>query len=410
MKRIKILWVSPFVPYRTVSHAGGKSHNYYVRSIAADPRFRVTLISFGQNDEKSKIDLNCDDIDLRLDFLSPGWLAKAWRGITLFMPFSRFGQFFRFPQFRANLRRRLKELKSEKYMPDVVFLEWTQVAFFYRWIRKLFPGVPLVMYEHDIAFQAACRHLQSLKGIRRVIGTFQFKRLVSSELDALGAANIVVVHNCKDRALLTMAGVAEKKLKIIPLYFDDYSHVVGGYRPPHLVFWGAMSRPENYRSVTSFLLGPWKRIKDLHPNVILYVVGGGPPNSLNEIAGEGVEITGFVEDPAKYFSKASIMVAPLIAGGGLKVKVLESMSAGLAVVGNDIAMEGIGGENGVHHLLANSDDEFVEAVSRLICNDEERNRIAKSGQKFVADYFDFRGGLEKMGEVLESMALNVNRK
>lgn len=402
---LQILWASPYVPYEAVGHAGGKSHNYFVKSIASDPRFHVTLISFGQANEQSKHDLAGTSIDHRLGFLPLGRLAKAWRGLTLFLPFSRFGQFFRYPQFRPHLRMRLKELRAEGYRPDVMLLEWTQLAFFQDWFRRAFPNVPVVVYEHDIAFQSARRHLTGLSAPRRLLARLQLSCLERAELKTLHQADAVVVHNVKDRGLLIReAGVSDALVRTIPLYYEDYSRVVPDPGQPHLVFWGAMSRPENHLSILAFLRGPWKLIRNRHPELKIYVVGGGPPEALRAMACDKVIVTDYVNDPAEYFLKTSIMVAPLLVGGGLKVKVLESMSAGLAVVGNEIAMEGIGAEDGVHYLHAESDDEFVESVSRLVSDFELRRQLGAAGREFVLRTFDFREGLSRLGDLLVELA------
>ena len=358
MRTLEILWASPYVPYDRIGHAGGKSHNYYVKGIASDPRFCVTLISFGQTS----------------------------------------GQYFRYPQFRPNLLRRIKELENEGYRPDVIILEWTQVSFFQDKFRKAFPNVPVIVYEIDIAFQAAQRHMNRLGVIRRMLAYCQLKTLERAERNSLFKADSVLVHNQKDRSILLEIGLPQEKLDVIPLFYQEYSERQTSWEQPNLVFWGAMSRPENYASVLRFIEGPWKKIADRNPELKFYVVGGNPPKVLQERASNKIIVTGFVEDPAIYFANASIMIAPLLTGGGLKVKILESMSAGLAIVGNEIAMEGIGALDGIHYLHAESDEEFVETTCRMVNEPEMRRRLGEAGKKLVKENFNFQVGLVHLAD------------
>lgn len=400
---IKILWASPFVPYDSVGHAGGKSHNFYIKGISADPRFHVTLISFGQESERPKVDFKDTRIDARLDFLRPGLVAKAFRGATLFLPFSRFGQFFRHPQFRTNLESRVKQLVDEDYRPDVIFLEWTQVAFFQQRFRKAFPGVPVVVYEHDIAFQAAKRHANALSGLRAILASCQLHFLRKAEIRTLEQADMVVVHNSKDKGLLGDAGIDCGKIQTVPLYYNNDLGEGTDIRGSGLLYWGAMSRPENHVCIMHFLKEAWPLLQQRHPNLHFFIVGGGPPEELRKMASDRVTITGFVQDPSSFFALASVMVAPLTSGGGLKVKILESMAAGLAVVGNAIAMEGIGALPGVHYVHAESMMEFVEAASQLTSDPTFRERISCAGRNFVLEHFDFQAGLSQLKLILSNL-------
>ena len=102
-----------------------------------------------------------------------------------------------------------------------------------------------------------------------------------------------------------------------------------------------MSRPENYRAAQNFLYQQFPIILKVFPNAKVYVVGSDPPDSLLRLASNSIFITGFVEDPTEYFELASVGIAPLSEGAGIKLKVLEMLSAGMPVIASPIGAEGI---------------------------------------------------------------------
>lgn len=106
-----------------------------------------------------------------------------------------------------------------------------------------------------------------------------------------------------------------------------------------VLFFGAMARPENYLSAIWYIENVMPRIQDLKLKFV--VLGSNPAEVFEKYINDEVIVTGFVEDVTPYFEKSLCLVAPLVLGAGIKVKILEAMSAGIPILTNAIGIEGI---------------------------------------------------------------------
>lgn len=140
------------------------------------------------------------------------------------------------------------------------------------------------------------------------------------------------------RALAPTANVAS-----IPNGVDiDYFAPSSAPRSPghRLVFTGDMAYAPN-RDAAVFLIEQVLPRIPARFKAHLYLVGQRPDAALLALAGPQVTVTGFVDDLRPYLADASVYVAPLRFGSGIKNKVLEAMAMGCLVVGSKICFEGI---------------------------------------------------------------------
>jgi polysaccharide biosynthesis protein PslH len=97
----------------------------------------------------------------------------------------------------------------------------------------------------------------------------------------------------------------------------------------------------------------------------------------------GVRVTGFVPDLEPYFSAADVLVAPLTAGGGTRIKLLEAFAHGLPVVTTAIGAAGLDVADGVHLLIADSAAGMAEAAASVAADGRLRERLALAGRQLV---------------------------
>jgi glycosyltransferase involved in cell wall biosynthesis len=99
--------------------------------------------------------------------------------------------------------------------------------------------------------------------------------------------------------------------------------------------------------------------------------------------GEGIRLRGHVPELAPFLDAASLVVAPLRLGGGMRVKVLEALAAGKAVVASPRAAEGLEIADGREIVFAETDEEFVAAVSGLLADEERRVELARAARRWA---------------------------
>jgi glycosyltransferase involved in cell wall biosynthesis len=106
--------------------------------------------------------------------------------------------------------------------------------------------------------------------------------------------------------------------------------------------------------------------------------------------GSGVNVAGYVADPTSYYEATGVMVVPLRAGGGMRVKILNALAQGLPIVSTTLGCEGIAVEPGRHLLIADTPESFAQATIRLLEDKRLANELGYNGRQLVQSTYDFR--------------------
>ena len=160
---------------------------------------------------------------------------------------------------------------------------------------------------------------------------------------------------------------------------------------PAVVFTGKMDYRPNVDAMLWFGRAIWPRIHAERPDAMLYIVGKSPHprlGALKEIP--GIVITGYVPDILPYFGGADVYVVPMRIGGGTRLKILEAMSAGLALVTTTLGIEGIQAVAGEHALIADEPAAFAAAVLELLDDDQKRRSLASAARELALNEYDWR--------------------
>ena len=123
-------------------------------------------------------------------------------------------------------------------------------------------------------------------------------------------------------------------------------------------------------------------------DVRLHIGGSSAPPSLRvSLAVDGVSLANDVRDAAAFAAPMDVMIAPLFAGGGMRIKILEAMALGKPVVSTTIGAAGIGVTDGVNIRLADDADAFAAAVSELLDSPSRARVIGDAGRRFVMERY-----------------------
>ncbi len=159
----------------------------------------------------------------------------------------------------------------------------------------------------------------------------------------------------------------------------------GLLRPRHrrgqlftIVFVGALGYSPNADAVTWFVSRIWRRLeRALHYCVRLIIVGSNPSTAITRLGSQrGIEVTGAVTDVAPYYRDADLVIAPLRAGGGTRIKIIEAAVHGVPVVATGFAAEGTTFQHGVDMLMANDEATFLRACLLLARDGSLSRRLA----------------------------------
>ena len=171
-----------------------------------------------------------------------------------------------------------------------------------------------------------------------------------------------------------------------------------------VVFVGSMDYHANVDAVTHFAREVWPRLRERLPGLVFSIVGRAPAPEVRALAAQpGVEVTGTVADVRPYYRDALAAVIPLRVGGGSRLKILEAMAAGVPVVSTRLGAEGIDARDGVDIILAESADEFCDAVARLAEGDDARRELVAAGRALVRARYDWSSVGASLLKIYEEM-------
>ena len=158
-----------------------------------------------------------------------------------------------------------------------------------------------------------------------------------------------------------------------------------------LVFTGTMDFRPNVDAVLWFARKVLPRVRAQAPGAHLFVVGQRPHRRLDGLRSDpAVTLTGWVEDVRPYIAQAAVYVAPLRIGGGTRLKLLEAMAMGKAVVATRLGAEGYPVTDARELLLADTPADFTAAVVTLLRSPERRAELGQTARAFVERLYDWR--------------------
>jgi len=144
---------------------------------------------------------------------------------------------------------------------------------------------------------------------------------------------------------------------------------------------------------------PALRARD--PQVTLTIVGADPSPAVRRLGEQpGVTVTGSVPDVRPYVRRAAAMVAPLNIARGTQNKILESMALGVPVVASRIAAGGVDAVPGEHLLVAQTTQEYVDAIAGVLEHPERRSALAAAGRARVRSHHDWAASMRRMDDII----------
>lgn len=404
MKKRKILYISMSIPYDNVPHAGGKTFNYYINGFANDIDNEVTMIAKVLPEEEHQIENINPNINTIIVRTPKNKVKKYISYIkslnSKINPLYRYGNVLTKEIFNQ-IGNELDKLKNTGYVPDIVILEWTWMLLFIDQVKKRFPNAKYIASEHDVSFLGAQRQYENAKGFKKIYKKLYYNNLYKREILSINKCDYVVTHNAKDKKLLLKNGVEQSKLGVIVPYINLPEQVARKNINKNILFYGAMNRMENEISAEWFIKNVMPEIKDTGAKYV--IVGNKPSDELKKYESDNVIITGFVQDIQPYFSSAMCLAAPIQAGASVKVKILEAMAMGVPVLTNNIGIEGIEVDDGIHYYHCETPEDYNGKIRYIIQNRDEAEKVAQNALKFINDNYNLKNSFKEYSEKIYSL-------
>lgn len=401
-----VLWVSLMAPYDNVKHAGGKIENYFLKNLFATDKFRIELISFASKEVMKEIDLDKYGIPNKIFYYT--WHGISGKLMKLFNAYGKLNVWSKgaglvSPYFKSKAISRMKDLKKSGFSPDIVILQWTEIAVMMEDVKRVFPYAKIVMIEEDVSFLGHERKAKAASGIKQRFLENKAEKIKVRELELLNNADLIILNNHKDEKLIENDILEPQKIWVWCPYYQSMLKKSRKKSNKDILFYGALFREENWKSAVWFLNNVWPYIND--PEARYIMIGSNPPDILKKYQSDRVIITGYVDDIVPYFENSLCLAAPLVLGAGVKIKILEGLSSGIPVLTNDIGIEGIPAENGRDYFYCSSAQDYITKINELLEGRIDIDKIETNSKQFMRDNFNFEKDVNVLADKLSNLSI-----
>ena len=284
-------------------------------------------------------------------------------------------------------------LRAKRF--DIVNLEFPYLSHYA--LRQAPPSErlpPLVVASHEIEYDLARQFARTGSLWRRLYAGANWRKLRREELGTYRDADGVYLCSAVDERRL-LDQIPEARTAVIPNAADvEYYRPRSTDPPPDgrtVVYFGLLSTVPNVDGVIHFVKDIWPCIAKAHPEARVKIIGGRPPPSLLALAGPRIELVGFVSDLRPHLAGAAAVVVPLRLGGGTRLKIVEAMAMGKAIVSTTLGAEGIEAVPGRDLLVEDEPAAFADAVNRLLAEPTLAARIGRSARQLAVERYAWSG-------------------
>lgn len=284
----------------------------------------------------------------------------------------------------------LRHVFSEKEF-DLVQLEGLYMCAYIPLIREC--SQAKVSYRaHNVEYEIWERMAQETRNVlKRFYLKNLTKRLKQFEHSMLNKYDCIVPITQRDSETYnTIGNVKPSFVAPAGIFVSDLPQIVNSTEQSVSLFHlGALDWGPNQQGLLWFLINCWPKIKERYPKMQLFIAGRNAPRWLVEqISVDGVVYVGEVPDAYEFMSQHTIMIVPLLAGGGMRIKILEGLAYGKVIVSTAIGAEGIPAENGSEICIANIPSDFVDSILTLVHDRQNIEKLSGNAQLFIKERFD----------------------
>jgi glycosyltransferase involved in cell wall biosynthesis len=415
---MRILFLTQIVPYPPDS--GPKVKTWHVLRYLVGAGHRVTLVTFTRPEERphlARLEQICAEVypvPIRRSRLKDvGYLIRS--NLT--------GRPFLIerddlPEMRRLVARLLAEQKFEVIHAD----QFSMGQFLFPGKSldgQNYPAAPLRVFDaHNAVWTIVARSRLTAPWILKPVLALEARRikayegqlvqysdrtLAVSEIDknALLQAVNGLAHNGHDHLTETASTIFT-----IPIAVDTQQTKPLQLTPGsgQIVTLGTLHYPPNADGIRWFLKEVFPLVQQKNPAARLTIIGKNPPADFQQIAAaqpQAITLAGYVRELAPYLSQAALMVVPVRAGGGMRVRILEALAFGMPVVTTTVGLEGIAARPGVEVLVADTPQDFAQAVLDLMANPILQQTLAHNARLLAEQKYDWQSVLRSMDQVYQ---------
>lgn len=394
--RALVLIATPYLPF-PLAHGGAVRMFNLMRRAADD--FDLVLVAFSEQPGKVPEELLCFCCEVVLVKRQGTHLLSSTRRPEIVEEYDS-------PAYHAALRQTVL-----KWKPAIAQLEYTQMA---QYAEDCSPA-KTILVEHDITLDLY-RQLLAERDDWEV--RYQLARWIPFETSAWRQVDRVVTMSEKDRMMTLTGGISPERAVSLPngVDLDRYRPVQGRAEARRLLFIGSFAHLPNLLALDFFLREVWPGLRSA--DATIHIIAGQRSQFYLDrhqdrihldLVQPGLELEDFVADVRPAYSRATMVVAPLLASAGTNIKVMEAMAMGKVVVSTAAGISGLDLESGRDVIVASSGNEMSQAILDLFDDPARRCSIEHEARRTVETRFDWEAIARKQKQLYKELgALKIS--
>ncbi len=406
-----ILFLTQIIPYPP--DAGPKVKTWHVLRYLSDLGYKITLVSFMRPEEEPylgalrQVCASLHTIPIRRSRVADAgyWLQSQWTRRP-----------FLVERDDSKHMRHLIQTIVETEQVDFIHADQLTMAQFAlppRALNGKAKNWPALIFDaHNAVWTILDRMVQNMPWFIRPVVALEAHRVKQYEAMIVNAFDHTLAVTEIDHQALRQA-IAETtpnppsrddKITVVPIAVNTAQllPVARDHASKNILTLGTLHYPPNADGIRWFLTEVFPRVRQAIPDATLTIIGKNPPQDFLTAAAQApdaITVTGYVPDLEEHMQKAALMVVPVRAGGGMRVRILEAFSRAMPVVTTTIGLEGIDATLDRDVLVKDTEQDFAEAVIRLLQDQNMQAQLAHNGRKFVEAEYDWHVVLGKMDAV-----------
>ncbi len=387
MRRLLVLL--PFAPHLDTPHGGGRVAAQLVAELSR--RHRVALVYFRSADEPPLDDELRATCEIAQEIARP-WSSRTTgaqlvRNARLVAGLAQIRPMWATDWASSTFAECVRDVAT-RFQPDIVHIEYHVLGQYLQALDGC--AAPRILTEYEPATRAAPylkRTFPLVNGVLNSADRIAWRRF---EPRVLRQVDAVVVFTSFDQSAVQRLA-PDQRVVCIPFGTPLPERPLDplGQPPWRLLFVGSYSHSPNIQAALHLARTIYPAARDRLPDLQLQLIGQDAPPELTQLHNHPITVSGRVRDIWPHLDRAALFVAPLSSGGGMRVKVLEALAAGKAVVASPLAAEGLSVTDGEQLYIATTDEQFVDRIVELITDPTRRAAMAQRARVWACANLDW---------------------
>ena len=296
----------------------------------------------------------------------------------------------------------IKTLKSESF--DIILLESLFTTPYIETL-KTYSSAKIILRSHNLEYIIWKRlSKESANPAKKIYLKLLSNQLKQYELDIFNKIDGIATISDEDKRKYNELN-CPVKIETIPFGIETQKYKVSRNKNKALKFFhiGAMDWKPNLEAVGWLLNEIWPRIQKQIPNAELHLAGKNMPDWLFKNSKHNIFNHKEVKDSSKFIIENDIMIVPLLSAGGIRVKIIEGMAYGKAIISTQIGAEGINYKNGENIIIANNPEDFSEKAKKISSKELDHRKIGMNAREHVTNNYDQQHTSKKLISFFETV-------